>query len=105
MAPFTHRTLSEGKVLIIPNEPQLQFMHGAGLTMPIVSASANGCLNYENDLPSFMINAQEHLDPIGRSGSDHGGLVKGEGEDGQWIIGDPDLLHNIIFDTYQNLNR
>ena len=73
-------------------------VQGNELSMPVVLASGNV-------FPSFMINAQEHLDPIGRSGSDHGGLVKGEGEDGQWIIGDPDLLHNITFDTHQNLNR
>ena len=56
-----------------------------------------------------MINAQEHLDPIGRSGSDHGRLVKGEGEDVQWIIGDPDLSLNLTIlygaDAYHNVNR
>ena len=46
---------------------------------------------YHNDASSVLnIKFQEHLDPIGRSGSHHGGLVKGEGEEAQWIFGDLD---------------
>ena len=67
------------------------------------------CLLMRKFCPTFKINAQEHLDPIGRSGSDHGGLVKGEGEDVQWIIGDPDLLLSLMIlcgtNAYQTFDR
>ena len=80
----------------LSNEPQNR------CHMQAWRAASWWCLATTNRLKNdaflaFMINAQEHLDSIGRSGSDHCGLVEGEREDGQWITGDPDLPQHYIW--------